>query len=239
MTTQGINTFNEKALHLDLKAWYAQPDDQFEVPVDGYIIDLVRADLLVEIQTRNFAAIRPKLIKLLPQHPIRLVFPIAQEKWIVKLDPTDKQIVSRRKSPKYGTIEHIFHELVHIPTLLLDPNFSLEVLLIREEETRRPNENFRWRRRPWITQERRLLQVVGHYHFATPCDLAELLPPGLSEPFTTSDLAAASVQPRALAQKMAYCLAKMGVLQVVGKQRNTLLYQVQVAQPDSVYVENL
>ena len=46
----GINTYNEKSLHADLKQWYAQPADQLEVPVDGYVIDLVRGDLLVESQ---------------------------------------------------------------------------------------------------------------------------------------------------------------------------------------------
>ena len=225
MTTHGINTFNEKALHLDLKAWYAQPEDQFEVPVDGYIIDLVRGDLLVEIQTRNFAAIRPKLTKLIPRHPVKLIFPIPQEKWVVKLADADKPALSRRKSPKRGVVEHLFQELIHIPTLLLDPNFSLEVLLIHEEETRRPNENFRWRRRPWITQERRLLRVVGHYCFTTPFDLAALLPADLPTPFTTMDLATAIGQPRAIAQKMAYCLAKLDMIQVVGKQGNAFLYQ--------------
>jgi len=228
MTTRGINTFNEKALHLDLKAWYAQPADQFEVPVDGYIIDLVRGDLLVEIQTRNFSAIRPKLTQLITRHPVKLIFPIAQEKWVVKLTDADKPALNRRKSPKRGVVEHLFQELVHIPTLLLDPNFSLDVLLIHEEETRRPNENFRWRRRPWITEERRLLRVVGHYCFATPLDLAALLPTGLAQTFTTADLATATGQPRAIAQKMAYCLAKLGLIQVVGKQGNAFLYQVQI-----------
>lgn len=240
MTTQGINTFNEKSLHLDLKAWYAQPGDQFETPVDGYIIDLVRGDLLIEFQTRNFAAIRPKLTKLITQHPVKLVFPIAQEKWVIKLADDANTVgnaLNRRKSPKRGAVEHLFQELVHIPTLLLHPNFSLDVLLIHEEEMRRPNPNFRWRRRPWITQERRLLQVAAEYHFTTPLDLAGLLPPSLSSPFTTADLAKASTQPRAIAQKMAYCLAKLGVLQMVGKQGNALLYQVIAAQPDTV--ENL
>lgn len=227
MTTRGINTFNEKALHLDLKAWYAQPEDQFEVPIDGYIIDLVRGDLLVEIQTRNFAAIRPKLTKLIRQHPVKLIFPIPQEKWVVKLADGEPSALSRRKSPKRGVVEHLFQELIHIPTLLLDPNFSLDVLLIHEEETRRPNENFRWRR-PWVTQERRLLRVVGHYCFTTPWDLAALLPVGLNHAFTTADLAAAVAQPRALAQKMAYCLAKLDIIRVVGKQRNAFLYQVQL-----------
>ena len=226
MTTPGINTYNEKALHLDLKAWYAQPADRFETPVDGYIIDLVRGDLLVEIQTRNFSAIRPKLTKLVEHHAVHLLFPIAQEKWLVNQTSDGAPAGSRRKSPKRGAVEHVFHELVHIPTLLAHPNFSLEVLLICEEELRRPNEQFRWRRRPWITQERRLLQVMAQHRFVTPADLMGLLPVGLSEPFTTADLAKALAQPRPLAQKMVYCLAKLNLLQMVGKQRNAILYQI-------------
>jgi hypothetical protein len=34
-----------------LKKWYAQPGDRFEVPVDGFVIDIVRDDLLLDIQT--------------------------------------------------------------------------------------------------------------------------------------------------------------------------------------------
>ena len=62
-----IGTLNEKPLHAALKDWYAQPGDQFEVSVDGFVVDLVRGDLLVEVQTGNFAAIKRKvkaLVKL-------------------------------------------------------------------------------------------------------------------------------------------------------------------------------
>jgi hypothetical protein len=76
---------NEKSLHASLKEWYAQPGDQFEVAVDRYVIDIVRNDLLLEIQTSNFACIKSKLKGLLGMHRIRLIYPIAQEKWIVKL----------------------------------------------------------------------------------------------------------------------------------------------------------
>jgi hypothetical protein len=41
-TSSPISTLNEKALHANLKSWYAQPGDQFEVCVDGFIIDIVR-----------------------------------------------------------------------------------------------------------------------------------------------------------------------------------------------------
>ena len=70
---------------LHLKAWYAQPGDQLESKVDGYVIDLVRGDLLVEVQTANFSAIKRKLVKLLENHPVRLVYPIPSEKWILRI----------------------------------------------------------------------------------------------------------------------------------------------------------
>jgi hypothetical protein len=68
------------------------------------------------------------------------------------------------------------------------------------------------------------LQVVGGRLFETPADLAALLPATLPEPFSTSDLAAASAHPRRLAQKMAYCLREMGAIEAVGKRGNAILY---------------
>ena len=81
-----------------------------------------------------------------------------------------------------------------------------------------------WRRKGWVLQERRLLQVVGGRLFETPADLGALLPAALPEPFSTADLAAASAHPRRLAQKMAYCLREMGAIKAVGKRGNAILY---------------
>src|SRR6185503_20785886 len=80
----GIGLLNEKPLHASLKQWYAQPGDQFEVPVDGFVIDIVRGSQLIEIQTRNLAAINSKLYKLTKSHQVRLIYPIVKEKWIVR-----------------------------------------------------------------------------------------------------------------------------------------------------------
>ena len=48
-----IGTLRERPLHASLKRWYAEPGDRAEVAVDGYVIDLVRGDLLIEVQTRG------------------------------------------------------------------------------------------------------------------------------------------------------------------------------------------
>lgn len=219
-----IGTLNEKPLHAALKEWYAQPGDRFEVSVDGFVIDIVRGELLVEIQTGGFSAIKRKLTTLTARHPLRLVYPVAREKWIVKLAQDGSGRLGRRKSPKHGAFEHVFAELVSFPSLLSVPNFSLEVLLIQEDEVRRYDGKRGWRRKGWVTHERKLLEVVERRLFEAPADMGELVPSDLAEPFTTSDLAAAIGQRRWLAQKMAYCLREMGALAPVGKQGNSILY---------------
>jgi len=215
---------NEKSLHAALKEWYAQPNDRFEVPIDGFVIDIVRDDLLVEIQTRNFAAIKRKLARLTVCHPVRLVYPIAREKWIVKPAGSRHGQFGRRKSPKRGTIENVFEELVSFPELLLNPNFSIELLLTQEEEFRRYDTTRRWRRKGWVTYKRRLLQVIEQRLFQVPADMCVLVPSALTEPFTTADLAITIAKPRRLSQKMVYCLRLMGCITPMGKRGNAILY---------------
>jgi hypothetical protein len=224
MTSNGIGTLNEKPLHAALKEYCARPGDRLEAPVDGYVIDIVRGGLLIEIQTGNFTKIKAKLADLVPRYPLRLVYPIAAEKWIVK-EATAGSPTVRRKSPKRGDAADLFAELVRFPELTAEPNFSLQVLLIREEEVRRRSQSRRaWRRRGWVTEERRLLNVLQEKLFESPADLADLLPPALPDPFTTKELAAALSRPRRVAQQMTYCLREMGALAVVGKRERSIVY---------------
>ena len=89
---------------------------------------------------------------------------------------------------KRGTLGLVFQELVSLPQLLAHPNFSLKVLLI-QEEARRYDGTRNWRRKGWVTHERRLLQVVDRRLFETPADMRALIPASLVEPFTTPQLA--------------------------------------------------
>ena len=219
-----IGTLNEKPLHAALKKWYAQPRDLIEVPVDGFTVDIVRGDLLIEIQTANLWSIKRKLTKLLEQHPVRLVYPITQERWIVWQSRKGRRVLGRRKSPKRGAFESFFEEFVSIAQLLAHPGFSLQVLLIQEEQVRRFDGSRNWRRKGWKTHERRLIQVVDQQLFETPQDMLVIIPDAVPEHFTTTNLAEATGQPLWLAQKMAYCLRMMGTITVVGKRGRGILY---------------
>jgi hypothetical protein len=227
MDGNGIGTLNEAPLHAALKAWYARPDHPTEVVVEGYVVDVVRDDLLVEVQTGNFSGIREKLDVLSEEHIVRLVYPIAAQKWLLKLPREGEGAPTRRKSPKRGRVEELFYELVSISHLIGRPTLSVEVALIHEEEVRRYVGPQAWRRHGWVVEERRLLEVVERLLFATPGDLGALLPADLPHPFTTAHLAKALGIRRRLAQKMAYCLWKAGALGRVGRKGRAYLYAIQ------------
>ena len=222
----GIGLLNEKPLHASLKQWYARPGDRFEVPVDGFVIDIVRDDLLIEIQTRNFSSLKAKLNKLAHSHPVRLVYPIVQEKWIVRSTTADGGRPVRRKSPKRGRWDDVFWELVSIPQLLSNPNFSLEVLMISGEELRRYEGKRARRRKGWVSEGHRLLKVLDQRLFTEPAHWLRFLPDGL-ESFTTRDLATGMNTRTELAQKMAYCLREGKLIELIGRRGRANLYRVQ------------
>lgn len=236
-----IGVLAEKSLHAQLKQRCAQPGDLLEHPLGGYVVDIARplaptGDVLagdalaapafhcIEIQTRRLSAMKPKLESLLAHHSVHVVFPVAAHCTIARMDARGA-IVSRRKSPKHGSLYAVFPELVGLPHLVAHPRFTLEVLLIREEQIWRDDGRGSWRRRRWSICDRRLLGVIEPVLLATAADFAALLPAGLPTSFTTRDLAAALAQPQRLAQQMAYCLRHMGVLAVVGKRGNALVYE--------------
>lgn len=220
----GIGSRNERSLHAALKQWVAQPKDRFEVPLNGFVIDLVRGEQLIEIQTRNFSAIRSKLSSLLKQHKVHLLHPVTSEKWVVQVDASGTKVTSRRKSPYQGKLTDLFEELVRIPELMAHENFSLEVLFINEEEVRcRDGKGSKHRKRVSVV-DRRLLQVVESFQFRETTDLLTFIPPTINQPFSNKDLAAALGLPLHRCRQITYCLRKMGAITRVGKIRNELLF---------------
>ncbi|MGH4138977.1 hypothetical protein [Clostridium sp.] len=219
----GININNEKSLHSSIKQWYAMPGDRLEVKVDKYIIDLVREDSLIEIQTRNFSAIGNKLRDLVKYNVVRLVHPIAIEKYIVTMDDSNK-LISRRKSPKKGKLLDLFDELIRIPDLIDEENFTLEILMTKEEEIRCKDGKGSWRRKGISIVDRKLVEVVEKVIFVDKKDFLRFLPEELPENFTNKELAKILKITVYKARKVTYCLRKMGIIKEVGKLRNELIF---------------
>ncbi len=204
-----------------MKEWLREPGDLVEGTVWGYRADIIRGDLLIEIQTGNFPQIRAKLAKLLKGYRVRLVHPVPVRRWIIR-DVDGKR--RRRVSPRVGRVEEVFDELIYCPTLPLDPNFSMEVLMVHAEEA----QAVRWRgkrRTRYTVTERHLVEVVDREVFEKPADYLRLLPE-MNGAFTARQLSKSSKLRITLARRMVYCLAKMGLIEEVGSVARAKLYRV-------------
>ncbi len=219
-----IGSLNEKPLHASLKDWYSREGDRVEAPVEGFVVDIIRGDLLIEIQTRGFSAMRRKFDRLLDTHPIRLVHPVPATKWIVKLDDEGNP-VSRNRSPKRGVGLDVCAELVSFPSLLSHPNFSIEVLMTEEEEVWAASSKG-WRRRGYVVDHRRLLDVRETVRLDGPGDLGHQLPDDLPDIFNTADIAGGLGRSRHAAQEVAYCLRLSGAAAVVGRDKSGIRYRL-------------
>lgn len=221
-----IGVLNEGPLHQALKDLYSVAGAEQEVAVGDFVADVRHPDAVIyEIQTGGFAGLRRKLATLVESHRVVLVHPIAGVRYLVKLGDDPDALPSRRRSPKRGAVAHVAAELVSIPHLLDHPNFELEVVLIEEEEVRRPAAGRAWRRNGWRVVQRRLCRVLTRHRFTSSDDLFALLVAPLPETFTTAELATALGQPRWLAQKLAYCLRECGRIVICGKLGNALQYR--------------
>ncbi len=201
-----------------MKERYAEAGDAFEVPLEGFVIDIRRPGLLVEIQTRSFRSMGNKFDRLLAGHRILLVHPIAVETYLQR--PGKKN----RKSPKRGSVFDLFEELVSIPTLLDHPNLMIDVVLVSVTKVQEADPRARRGRGGYRTCDRLLREVLEVRRFADTADLTELLPANLPSEFTTADIAARAGISRPVAQRMAFCFRALEVITEVGRSKAGLHY---------------
>ena len=213
----------QTSLHESIKQWYSKPVDHLESWVDGYLIDIVRGKLLIEVQTGNFSSIKGKIRDLLRNHDVRIVHPVVVNKWIIRLDAHGEK-ASQRKSPRKGRLENMFLQLVYMPNIWRSPNLSLEVLLIDVEEVLIDDGKGSWRRKYWSVQDKRLVTISDRELFRRPKDFLRFLSDNLPNKFTTNHIAETSGINLNIARKMAYTLRKMGIIEDIGKRGRATLY---------------
>ena len=186
------------------------------------MVDIARAwGEVVEIQTKGFGRLRPKLERLLPEHPVLVVHPVAVERRVVRVDACG-EVVSARRSPKRDSALAIFDELVFIPGALAQEGLAVEVALTREDVVHGPPDGKRRRRRP--QGRRHLIEVVDRVRFDEPAQLAALLPAELEEPFAVRDLAEALGTTVLRAQRCVYVLRALNLVTAAGKRGRAPLY---------------
>ena len=80
-----IGELNERSLHRALKTRYATPGSVTEQAVDGFVADVMLGGRIVEIHTGSFWPLKKKLPRLLERFAVTLVYPVAQDRYIVTM----------------------------------------------------------------------------------------------------------------------------------------------------------
>ncbi len=225
--TAGINLYSERSLHAQIKKLYWKPGDRFEAKVEGKIVDLLKENgEIIEVQTRGIGKIQAKALALSRSgRRVRIVYPIAVEREIRRLDPATDELVSTRRSPKRGTIYELFGELVHASGLVAAKNITIEVVLAKTAETRKNDGTGSWRRRGDRTVDCELVEVLGSKAFRTPAQWLAFIPKKLSPPLSSASLASALDIPVVRARQILYCLARAGLIAEAGRQGRSKLYE--------------
>lgn len=222
----GIGMQSEKTVHAVLKHYYAPDEDMHEIYIDSYIADIYTGREIIEIQTAAMNRMRAKLTYFLAQYPVTIVHPIPHQKWLSWIDKDTGECSKLRKSPKLGTIYHVFGELYKIKPFLTHENIRFCFPLIDVEEYRLLDGWSHDKKRGSHRYDR--IPVALHDEVRIECkeDYFQFIPYELPEPFTAKELAKLTKIDKRSAGIVLHILHHVGVVERVGKKGNAFTYVV-------------
>ena len=214
-----IGTLGEFALHRMLKLHFMSDPQFHEQPVGPYVADIRCGNEIVEIQSRDFYKLKPKLDYYL-EHGFRVtvVYPIITEKWLIWTDPETGEMVERKKSPKKGKLTDIFLELRKVLPYVGREDVVFIAVLTKAEELRVLNKSEKNRKRRARHQERIPLEILDEYHLRLPEDYPAILPPKkiLPAAFTVKEYMQAYGMSRQTAYAVLRVLRHLGIVEHIG-----------------------
>lgn len=220
--SKGIGTLSEKTVHAVLKEYYGGGEENKEIPLGGFVADVVSEDGVIEIQTRALYRLERKLEALLPLCRVTVVYPIEARKYLLDIDPDSGELISKRLSPKRLKIWHGIAELYGIRKFLGNENLTVRFPVLTVEETRiRAAEKKRWADKIDKLPADMTEEVV----IRRKEDIAALLPEELPDGFTSAEFAKLCRINADTAGKCIRVLSVMGIITECGKQGRCKLWK--------------
>lgn len=220
--SKGIGTLSEKTVHAVLKEYYGGGEENKEIPLGGFVADVVSEDGVIEIQTRALYRLERKLEALLPLCRVTVVYPIEARKYLLDIDPDSGELISKRLSPKRVKIWHGIAELYGIRKFLGDENLTVRFPVLTVEETRiRAVE----KKRRADKIDKLPADMTEEVVIRRKEDIAALLPEKLPDGFTSAEFAKLCRINADTAGKCIRVLSVMGIITECGKQGRCKLWK--------------
>jgi len=190
------------------------------------VADVFDGERVTEIQTRCLYRMKPKLDKLLTQYSVTVVHPVAHRKSLIWIDPVTGDTTKPRSSPKTRRVWDAFHEMYSLRSYIGDPRLTICVVLLDMEEYKLLNGWGPQRKNHASKYDRVPLAIREEYVMHRKEDYMQFVPYELAETFTSKTFGKAARIPRSLAQTVLNILDYMEVVERIGKEGNSYLYQV-------------
>ncbi len=220
MSEKIIGSLNEHTLHLALKK-YIEPDPAFhEVEYGSFVADVKRGSCICEIETTSFTRMKNKLDFFLTENEVTVVFPIAEKKWVVYVDPQSGELSGKRRSPKKGRACDVCDELFKLKEYIGHPNFCLKLVFIEELSCKR-----RVGKRRTVREERVPLSFISEKNYVLKSDYASLADIIPDREFTAKDFAAANRLRGRLPWYLLQILIQAEVIEKVGQKGKAFIYR--------------
>ena len=223
-SSSSIGTKKESSLHHSLKFQYSLSGET-EIAIGEYICDGQGGQgEIIEVQTGSFGPLKEKAKQLAQTGKLKIIHPIINQKQIELYD-TNGQLISRRKSPRKGKVWDLFSKLIYAPEIPLLKNLSIELAVVDIVEKRIDDGCGSWRRKG-VSISNRILEAYHHsVVLKNRKDYYQFIPFKSNEHFTTGDLALKAGIKSSLARKTLYVLAKMSLVERIGKQGKAIVYR--------------
>lgn len=183
----GIGTYGEKLMHRSLKFYFEPDESKHEIEHLGSVADILNENGIIEIQTRSFGKLIPKLERFLVNDKVTVVCPIIENRVIYRFDPETGETNKPRKSKKKGRASDALAELAMIRRYIPHDNLRVIVLLLDATETRLLS----GKRRVGRKRTDKINCIPTSLNSIITLDRAEdyrlLLPDGLPDKFTAAE----------------------------------------------------
>lgn len=226
-----IGTLSEKSLHATLKWYYESNGDRHEIPIGNYVADIVGENGIIEIQTRNFVRMKPKLAELLEAARVTVVYPLVDQKRIINIDYNTGEVMSARKSPKRRDVYSSVHELYAIKQMLKNPNLSIKMPVLSADEIRVFGIKTRRRKKQHTRKGEYVSDIIptdilDEITLSAPGDYRIFLPENLPKTFNSADFSEIASTDVYTARRILNILNYMDLIEIAGKSGRTKLYCV-------------
>lgn len=215
----GIGTLGEKTLHLTMKYLFAPDNRTHEISVGRHIADAVTAEGIIEVQTRSLHRLRPKLDDYLQSYKVTVVYPIAADTNLIRVNASG-EMLGQRRSPKHETVYMAMREVYSLRNYFRHANFRLVVVSLRMNGYILDDGKRRQRR-----LDREPVSLVNTHTLTNPAGFRALLP-DLPEEFSAKSLGDILHIPLDTARRFLCILQELGIAATEKTQNRAKIWHI-------------